>query len=97
MWGEDFRGRGCYLQPPGDPQRVNLTGILKQNNKAQAVIRSIASNTDKQRLTIGHVLIHGFPMTITKSLGPYEICGFIPYVTPIEKRTVEKPNARIYA
>lgn len=69
-WGEDFRGRGCYLQPPGDPQRVNLTGILKQNNKAQAVIRGIASATDRQRLTIGHVLIHGCPMTIIKSLGP---------------------------
>jgi len=80
-WGEDFRGRGCYLQPPGDPQRVNLTGILKQNNKARAVIRGIASDTDRQRLTIDHVLIHCYLMTIIKSLGRYEIFGMIPYVT----------------
>jgi len=69
-WREDFRGRGCYLQPPGGPQGVNLTGILKQNNKAQAVVRDITSATDRQGLTIGHVLIHGCPMTIIKSLGP---------------------------
>lgn len=51
-WGEDFRGRVCYLQPTSDPQRVNLTGILKQNHKAQTVIRGIASATDRQILNI---------------------------------------------
>lgn len=69
-WREDFRGRGCYLQPPCGPQGVNLTRILKQNNKTQAVIRDTAIATDRQRLTIGHVLIHGCPMTVIKYLGP---------------------------
>jgi hypothetical protein len=73
-WGEDFRGRGCYLQPPGDPQRVNLTGILKQNNKAPAVIRGVASDTDRARLTTVRVLLHGYSMTIIVSFGRYEIC-----------------------
>jgi hypothetical protein len=68
-----------------------LTGILKQNNKAQAVIRSIASNTDRQKLAIGHVLVHGCPMAIIKSLG-----GMIPYLTQSEKQLVDTSNASIY-
>jgi hypothetical protein len=76
-WGEDFRGCGCYLQPLGDPQRINLTGILKYKNKARAVIRGVASDTGRARLTTDRVLLRGWSVTIFISLGRYEISGVV--------------------